>query len=62
LIETGKGDGGIEWIALTDDEEAYVYVVEWSAKRELLKELGHVQLDAGSLASHAVWLRIALLT
>ncbi|KAF9505991.1 hypothetical protein BS47DRAFT_1334019 [Hydnum rufescens UP504] len=44
------------WIALTDDEQGYVHVLEWSAKRGSLKELDHVQLDAGSLASHAIWL------
>ena len=49
---------GVEWIVLTDDEQGYVLVLEWSANREggSFKELSRVQLDEGSLASHAIWL------
>lgn len=51
-----ESDEGLEWLVLTDDEVGYVLILEWSAKRGTFEELTRVQLDGGSLASHAIWL------
>lgn len=46
---------------LTDDEEGYVFIVEWSERRGTFEEISRVKLgkdeDGGEvMASHAIWL------
>lgn len=50
-----------DWVLLTDDEDGWVWVLEWDGKR--IKELAGVKLgeggtneEKGTGASHAVWL------
>jgi len=55
------GKEGVEWLALTDDEEGYVFLIEWSAERGTFKEIARVNLGLDEdkkpvMASHAVWL------
>lgn len=55
------GEEGVEWLVLTDDDEGWVFVVEWSARRGTFEELSRVKLGEDEegksvMASHAVWL------
>lgn len=48
----------IDWIVLTDDEEGWVWMLEWDGVE--MKEVSSVMLGGGDeglvTASHAVWL------
>ena len=55
------GTEGVEWLALTDDEEGYVFIIEWSAERGTFEEIARVELGLDNdgkpaTASHAIWL------
>ena len=55
------GNNGVEWLALTDAEQGYVFIIEWSAKRGTFEEISGVKLslnESGNpvTASIAVWL------
>ncbi|GAA5899263.1 lactonase family protein [Sporobolomyces salmoneus] len=58
-------DESRDWIVLTDDEDGWVSVLEWKEEERELVEVASVQLgaqegkepdEAGTGASHAVWL------
>lgn len=55
------GREGVEWLVLTDDEQGYVFMIEWDAERGTFEEISRMKLgldDEGKavMASHAVWL------
>jgi hypothetical protein len=55
------GNEGVEWLALTDDEEGHVFIIEWNAERGTFEEIARVKLGLDedrnpAMASHAVWL------
>ena len=57
-IQPGPTVGGVEYSALTDSEEGWVFVVGWDGKE--LKECARVKLDGGEAgkvagAATAVW-------
>ncbi|KAF8323312.1 3-carboxy-cis,cis-mucoante lactonizing enzyme [Clavulina sp. PMI_390] len=59
-------EGAVEWLVLTDDEQGFVFIVEWDSASGRFEEVSRVSLGAddrageGSgekvMASHAVWL------
>ena len=58
---SSPGNEGVEWLALTDDEEGYVFIIEWSAGRGTFEEIARVKLGLDEdgntvMASQAVWL------
>lgn len=60
-ISSSNGKEGSEWIVLTDDDEGYVFVVEWSESRGTFEEISRVKLGKDEkgedvMASHAIWL------
>ncbi|KAF8329152.1 Lactonase, 7-bladed beta-propeller-domain-containing protein [Cantharellus anzutake] len=58
------GSDDAEWIVLTDSEEGWIFIVEWSGKRGSFEIISSVLLEVGvdgdwnkrALASHAIWL------
>ncbi|RMZ91781.1 hypothetical protein DV736_g961, partial [Chaetothyriales sp. CBS 134916] len=53
-VQPGPTVNGIEYLALTDSEEGWVFVVSWDGKD--IKEVARHQLDHGAGAATAVWL------
>lgn len=52
-----------DWVLLTDDEDGWVWVLQWDASEGKMKEVAGVRLgeggseeEQGTGASHAVWL------
>ena len=57
----GTGDGTVdqgeeEWIVLTDDDEGWVFVLEWDAKNKQISVVDRV-MTPGRSSSHAIWLQ-----
>jgi carboxy-cis,cis-muconate cyclase len=48
-VEEGK-----EYIALTDSEEGYVFVLSWDGEK--VEEVARTKLEGGAGAATAVWL------
>jgi carboxy-cis,cis-muconate cyclase len=53
-IQPGPTVDGIEYLALTDSEQGYVFVLGWDGKR--VQEVARTRLDEGAGAATAVWL------
>lgn len=53
-VQPGPTIQGIEYIALTDSEQGFVFVLSWDGKT--LAEVARTQLDEGAGAATAVWL------
>ncbi|RMZ79293.1 hypothetical protein DV737_g3527, partial [Chaetothyriales sp. CBS 132003] len=53
-VQPGPTVNGIEYLALTDSEEGWVFVISWDGKE--IKEVARSQLDKGAGAATAVWL------
>ena len=53
-IQPGPTVDGIEYLALTDSEQGYVFVLSWDGKG--IKEVARTRLDHGAGAATAVWL------
>lgn len=57
----GLGDGtsnqgNEEWIVLTDDEEGWVFIIQWDEEKREISEVDRALLP-GKSASHAIWLQ-----
>ncbi len=70
-VSSGSTSSGIsgeesdaEWMVLTDDEQGWVFIVEWSGRRGTFEIVSSVLLEVGvdgdygkkALASHGIWL------
>ncbi|KIV81373.1 hypothetical protein PV11_03564 [Exophiala sideris] len=53
-IQPGPTINGIEYLALTDSEKGYVFVLSWDGWQ--IKEVARTRLDEGAGAATAVWL------
>ena len=53
-IQPGPTIDGREYLALTDSERDYVFVLSWDGR--VIKEVARTQLDEGAGAATAVWL------
>ena len=53
-IQPGPTIGGVEYLALTDSEEGFVFVLSWDGHE--IKEVARTRLDPGAGAATAVWL------
>jgi carboxy-cis,cis-muconate cyclase len=53
-VQPGPTVDGIEYLALTDSEQGYVFVLSWDGKE--IKEAARTRLDDGAGAATAVWL------
>ncbi|KAI1609409.1 Lactonase, 7-bladed beta-propeller-domain-containing protein [Exophiala viscosa] len=53
-IQPGPTIDGIEYLALTDSEEGYVFVLSWDGSH--IKEVARARLDEGASTATAVWL------
>ena len=52
-IQPGPSVEGIEYLALTDSEEGFVFVLSWDGQQ--IKEVARTRLDEGAGAATAVW-------
>lgn len=50
----GEGQGGRDYIALTDSEEGLVLVLSWDGEK--VEEVARTKLEGGAGAATAVWL------
>lgn len=53
-VQPGPTIDGVEYLALTDSEEGFVFVLSWDGKK--IAEVARVQLGEGEGAATAVWL------
>lgn len=53
-VQPGPTVNGIEYLALTDSEEGFVFVLSWDGKK--IAEVARVHLGDGEGAATAVWL------
>ncbi|OCT49690.1 Muconate cycloisomerase 1 [Cladophialophora carrionii] len=53
-VQPGPTVGGIEYLALTDSEQGYVFVLSWDG--QVIKEVARTKLEDGAGAATAVWL------
>ncbi|KIX07757.1 uncharacterized protein Z518_02411 [Rhinocladiella mackenziei CBS 650.93] len=53
-IQPGPTVDGVEYLALTDSEQGYVFVLGWDGKK--IREVARTRLDEGAGAATAVWL------
>ncbi|RMD40636.1 hypothetical protein DV735_g4506, partial [Chaetothyriales sp. CBS 134920] len=53
-VQPGPTVDGVEYLALTDSEDGWVFVVSWDGKE--IKEVARQKLDPGAGAATAVWL------
>lgn len=53
-IQPGPTVEGVEYLALTDSEEGYVFVLSWDGKE--VKQVAWTKLDEGAGAATAVWM------
>lgn len=53
-IQPGPTNDGVEYLALTDSEQGYVFVLSWDGKE--IKEVARTKLDEEAGAATAVWL------
>ncbi|OAP64223.1 hypothetical protein AYL99_00195 [Fonsecaea erecta] len=53
-IQPGPTVGGVEYLAMTDSEEGFVFVLSWNGIE--MKEVARTKLHAGAGAATAVWL------
>ncbi len=53
-IQPGPTVNGVEYLALTDSEEGWVFVLSWDGQD--MKEVARAKLDEGAGAATAVWL------
>ncbi|EXJ83664.1 hypothetical protein A1O1_07288 [Capronia coronata CBS 617.96] len=53
-VQPGPTVDGVEYLALTDSEQGWVFVLSWDGKE--IKEVARAKLDEGAGAATAVWL------
>jgi carboxy-cis,cis-muconate cyclase len=53
-IQPGPTIDGVEYLALTDSEEGFVFVLTWDGSQ--IREVARTKLDPGAGAATAVWL------
>jgi carboxy-cis,cis-muconate cyclase len=53
-IQPGPTNNGVEYMALTDSEQGFVFVLSWDGKE--IQEAARTKLDEGAGAATAVWL------
>ncbi|KIW43957.1 uncharacterized protein PV06_05003 [Exophiala oligosperma] len=52
-VQPGPTVDGVEYLAMTDSEEGFVFVLSWDGKE--MKEVARTKLDEGAGAATAVW-------
>lgn len=55
-VQPGPTVDGVEYLALTDSEEGWVFVLGWDGRTGTMTEAARVRLDEGAGAATAVWL------